>query len=427
MKILVRFNATFNVKSGGFSRFAGASNVEGGVTVDLGRMNKTKEILDGSTMSAGPAARYYGLYRYYDNMKNAGMGPKNGDLTVAGYVLGCGFTFYSQNAGFACDDVFNYEVVTANGDILRANRVVNPELYSALRGGGGSSFGIVTRFDILRFWAKKVWWNHLQFPSSMNQEVMKVYANMTRKGHGFDQKGHSFLISTYSEDFQDFVTDVHIIHTEHDHEHYHRMPGLAEPFQLLRGALKNVTEANGSANFSTRFNEPPGYRNSAWSTSVAVDKPEFLSEILSKWQILDRKLRKIARLSDFKSNIEFQPVSRRMLWAGRRHRHNAWGLTTGSGPMIFVLLSLKWTDATLDNIIDVESKSFIDFVEDRAKQEDQFRGIIHMNYAHPSQDVFGRLNPKSIERLKVIAKKYDPDGALHRLWRGYFKLNRIDV
>ncbi|RFU80300.1 fad binding domain-containing [Trichoderma arundinaceum] len=428
MRVLVRFNSTFNVKSGGFSPFAGASNVEGGVTIDLGRMNKTKEILDGSTMSAGPAARYYGLYRYYDNMKNAGMGPKNGDLTVAGYVLGCGFTFFPQNSGFACDNVNNYELVTVKGDIIRVNRKVNPELFSAIRGGGASSFGIVTRFDIVRFWQKKTWWNHLQFPASLNSEVMDVYGNLSLKGHGFDLFGHSFLISTYSEDYQDFVTDIHIIYTEYDFLHY-RMPGIAEPFQRIRGALKNVTEVNGAANFSSRFNEPPGNRYSSWSTSVAVDKPEFLTEILANWQVLDRKLKGIANVnqSDFKSVLEFQPVSRRMLWNMRRHGHNAWGITTGSGPMMFVLLSLTWTDPTLDRIIEVEARRYIDNIDNTAKQIDQYRGFIHMNYAHPSQDVFGRFNPQSIERLRHVAKMYDPDGALHRLWRGYFKLNRVDV
>ncbi|KAH6603750.1 fad binding domain-containing [Trichoderma cornu-damae] len=426
MKVLVRFNVTFNVKSGGFSTFAGASNIEGGVTVDLSRMNKTKEILDGSTMSAGPAARYYNIYRYYDDHKNAGMGPKAGDLTVAGYVLGCGFTFFPQNSGFACDNVNNYEVVTANGDIIRANRVVNTELFSALRGGGASSFGIVTRFDIVRFWQKKTWWNHLQFPASMNPEVMEVYGNLSLKGHGFDLFGHSFVTSTYSEDLQDFVTDIHMIYTDYDFEHY-RMPGIAEPFQRLRGALKNVTEVNGAANFSSMFNEPPGKRHSAWSTSVAVDKPEFLSEILSKWQILDRKLEAIANPSEFRSILEFQPVSKRMLHNMRRHKHNAWGITTGSGPMMFVLLSLTWMDPTIDHIIDVESRRFIDDIDDTAKQIDQYRGFIHMNYAHPSQDVFGRFNPKSIERLRHVAKMYDPDGALDRLWRGYFKLKRVDV
>lgn len=426
MRVLVRLNATFTVKSGGFSPFAGASNVEGGVTIDLGRMNKTKEILDGSTMSAGPAARYYGLYRYYDDMKNAGMGPKAGDLTVAGYVLGCGFTFFPQNSGLACDNVNNYELVTVKGDIIRVNRVVNPELFSALRGGGGSSFGIVTRFDIVRFWQKKTWWHHLQFPSALNPDVMGVYANLSRKGHGFDLFGHSFVMNSYSEDYQDYVTDIHIIYTEYDFEHY-RMPGIAEPFQKLRGVLKNITEVNGAANFSSRFNEPPGKRRSSWSTSVAVDKPDFLNDILSNWQALDRKLKGIAGTTEFKSVLEFQPVSRRMLWNSRRHRHNAWGITTGSGPMMFVLLSLTWMEPGLDHIIDVEAKRFIDNIEETARNIDQYRGFIHMNYAHPSQDVFGRFNPKSIQRLRHVAKQWDPDGALHRLWRGYFKLPRVDV
>ena len=48
---------------------------------------------------------------------------------------------------FACDTVVNYKVVVANGTIVDANRTNNPELWKALKGGGGH-FGIVTRFDL---------------------------------------------------------------------------------------------------------------------------------------------------------------------------------------------------------------------------------------------------------------------------------------
>lgn len=424
MKTLVQTNATFNVKSGGFSRLAGASSINGGVLIDLARMNKMQIIQDGATMSAGPAVRYYDLYRYWDDIGNIGIGPKNGDLTVAGFVLGCGFSFYPQNTGFACEDVFNFELVTAKGEIITVNREQNEELFSALRGGGGSSFGIVTRFDILRDYSPKTWWRHIRFPASMNQQVMEAYSYMMTKLLGFDKQAHSFLISSYSEHHRDYVTDIHInsFTTEAEQARGHKL-ALAKPFEPLRGALSQITQTSGAANISKLFSEPAGFRRSAWSTSVAVRKPEFLAEILSKWQEMDQKLKGLPNQKDFKSEIEFQPVSKRMLWNTLRSRHNALGLPESLGPMIFVLLSVQWADPAFDDIIDAECKLFIDEIDKTARRIDQYIGVIHMNYAHPSQDFWGHINPTSYDRLMATAAMYDPDRALSRLWRGYFKFD----
>lgn len=423
MRTLVETNATFNVRSGGFSRFAGASSIDGGVLIDLVRMNKTEVIHDGGSMSVGPAVRYFDLYRYWDDTKQSGMGPKNGDLTVAGYVLGCGFSFYQQNCGFACDDVFNFELVTATGEIITVNSRENKELFSAIRGGGGSSFGIVTRFDILRILNDKTWWQQLRFPASMNQELMKAYAYMTKNILGYDLNSNSFLISSYSEEHEDYVTDAYIMSAEIDTDYERGMPRLAKPFQSLPGVLSNITQANAVANISQTFSEPAGFRRSAWSTSVDVDKPEFLAEILSRWQAMDQKLKNLPNQKNFKSEIEFQPLSKRMLWNTLRHHHNALGLPPAMGPMIFVLLSVQWEDPAFDEIMDIECKRFIDQLEETAKRIDQYHGVIHMNYAHPSQDFWGRVNPKSYDRLMAVARKYDPDRALNRLWRGYFKFD----
>jgi FAD/FMN-containing dehydrogenase len=69
---------------------------------------------------------------------------------VAGLTLGGGASFHSGRRGFACDDMLNYEVVLADGSVVNANKDENPRLWKALK-GGGSNFGIVTRFDMAAF------------------------------------------------------------------------------------------------------------------------------------------------------------------------------------------------------------------------------------------------------------------------------------
>ncbi|KAI2768099.1 CAZyme family AA7 [Penicillium roqueforti] len=65
---------------------------------------------------------------------------------VGGFLQGGGISdFLSLHHGLAVDNVLEFEVVTASGDIVLANAIRNPDLFWALRGGGGGTFGIVTR------------------------------------------------------------------------------------------------------------------------------------------------------------------------------------------------------------------------------------------------------------------------------------------
>src|SRR3954471_3283715 len=64
------------------------------------------------------------------------------DVGVAGYVLGGGISWLARKDGLATNSVIGIELVTAEGEVVRASSVENPDLFWALRGGGGS-FGIV--------------------------------------------------------------------------------------------------------------------------------------------------------------------------------------------------------------------------------------------------------------------------------------------
>jgi len=67
---------------------------------------------------------------------------------VAGLVLGGGFGSFSKAYGLAAASLLEAEVVTADGAVRIANACTNPDLFWAIKGGGGGSFGVVTRLTL---------------------------------------------------------------------------------------------------------------------------------------------------------------------------------------------------------------------------------------------------------------------------------------
>jgi FAD/FMN-containing dehydrogenase len=88
-----------------------------------------------------PAASELGL---------AALHGSTGDVSVVGYSLGGGLGWYARKHGLAANRVTAVELVTADGDLVRADADHEPELFWALRGGGGN-FGVVTalEFDLI--------------------------------------------------------------------------------------------------------------------------------------------------------------------------------------------------------------------------------------------------------------------------------------
>ena len=97
------------------------------------------------------------------------------DVGVVGYTLGGGMGWLARKHGMAADSVLVFELVTADGRLVRASASENSDLYWALRGGGGGSFGIVTGMEIQLYPVATVYGGNLIYPASMAKAVMMRY------------------------------------------------------------------------------------------------------------------------------------------------------------------------------------------------------------------------------------------------------------
>ncbi|XLZ70894.1 FAD-binding oxidoreductase [Massilia sp. SR12] len=130
-------------RCGGHS-WAGTSTTTG-VVLNVTQMN-TIQVNANGTAKIGAGAR---LAEVYDALIAKGVCIPSGTcLTVgiAGITLGGGIGILDRQFGLTCDNLLAAEVVTADGRLLTCDATTEPELFWALRGGGGGNFGVATSF-----------------------------------------------------------------------------------------------------------------------------------------------------------------------------------------------------------------------------------------------------------------------------------------
>lgn len=158
---------------GGGHSYTGASTAPGTMVLDLRGLPGEPNFDSGSgNVTVAPATT---LYAVHQALAGAGRAIPTGTcpaIGTAGLALGGGLGADSRHAGLTCDALQSATVVLPSGDVVTASANDNPDLFWALRGGGGGNFGVTTSMTFATFATADSDVVRLDFPPSSAVQVL---------------------------------------------------------------------------------------------------------------------------------------------------------------------------------------------------------------------------------------------------------------
>jgi FAD/FMN-containing dehydrogenase len=259
------------VRGGGHS-VAGACLTEGGLTIDLRRMNAASVDPGARTITVQGGAAWGDFDRACQPHGLAATGGRVSTTGVAGLALGGGSGWVERKFGLACDNLLAVELVTADGRTVRASEDENPELFWALHGGGGN-FGIATELtfrlhEMPAFTAALLFWSPQAGP-----ELTRAYREFVDAAPD-DVGGGVIYLTGPPEEFvpkhlhNQLAVAVLVTYTGPEAEAREAMA----PLLALEPEGEMIAEMPYDE-LQSMLDDPPGYRN-YWSAEYLNELPD---------------------------------------------------------------------------------------------------------------------------------------------------------
>lgn len=169
-------------------------------------MNATSYNPSTNIASLQSGGRWRDVYAELQKKNVVVAGGRDGGVGVGGFLLGGGISFFQAAIGYSCDTIVNYEVVLANGSIINANKTSNPDLFKGLK-GGGSNFGIVTRFDLTAMPSYNMTYTTKTLSNNFSNTLIDVVEGFANQG---PELAADALIALYSYN-STLLPDVYMI------------------------------------------------------------------------------------------------------------------------------------------------------------------------------------------------------------------------
>lgn len=325
-----------------------------------------------------------------------------------------GLSYFSAATGFVCDNVVNFEVVLASGDIVHANARSNRDLFLALK-GGSNNFGVVTRFDLPTFQQGGMWGGGIYYDPSVYPQLVQAFNDFAASSTP-DEKAHIIVATSWSAGRETGVSNIY-------HANPVAAPPSLKPFTLIQPQYFSSLRQDSLLGFTKEQSafSTDGARQLYFTTTFRLDV-QFMLDVRGLWLEALEPLQAVPGLT---LSLVFQPLTRAMLSRSAQLGGNALGLTPDDGPLVITLLNSVHTNPSDDDRIINAILVLIRNIEAAALRKGKAARYRFTNYAYKDQRPLEGYGRQSLALLQAVSRKYDPNAFFQRLVPGGFKLSRV--
>lgn len=386
------------------------------MTLDLGRINTTTWDADTKIAGIGGGSRWSDVYSTLEQYGATAPGSRTSTVGVGGFLTGGGNNFYSGMVGLGCDNIVNFEVVLASGEIVNANNETNSDLHKALK-GGSCNFGVVTRFDMQGFDGYKLWGGQVVYPLNTTDQHITAYVNWVNNITNYPQ-GSAVTFWSYSP----AAGGIIVAQALQDTTEAEWAPAYDE-FAAIEPKSSSTLRIDSHLNMTVELEEPSGYRQ-IWITLTGKNDERFIRKaveaqgtFVANWNATQD--------ADFLNYITFQAMPTLLFEHSVAKGGNVIGMDRETDNAI--LFQMQHMVRTADQ--EAEARTQMVAMHDTLKAYYEEEGVHveweYLGYADGSQSPLSTYGADNIQLIRDVAAKYDPEGVFQTRIPGGFKISNV--
>ncbi|KAI8942887.1 hypothetical protein NX059_000927 [Plenodomus lindquistii] len=406
----------FAIKGGGHNANVGFNNIQNGVTFDMQSLNAVEVARGEQVVRVGAGALWQNVYDTAEKRNLTVLGGRIGVVGVPGFLTGGGVSFFSPERGWACDGVVNFEVVLASGEIINANATSHSDLFAALK-GGQNNFGVVTRFDLKAFPAGPIWGGRVLYGPNATVPLLTAYTQM--KLGTYDPYVAGWVTVRYNHTASTFNPISILWHTKPQLKPGALKDIVAVEPQIMNGMIEApISEHTRNASRNVIANP----QRTVWATTSFNITPTIVLRIHNIWKKHVPEVSQQYAYAKPIAELTFQALP-----APPRNGSspNSFGFLPTDTPekdLLFLQIIFTYESAAADEGFEEALKDFLKLIEDVAREDGVLHRFKYLNFAASFQDPFEGYGSEMVDKLRTVAKKYDPAGVFQKQVPGGFKL-----
>ncbi|KAH8112912.1 FAD-binding domain-containing protein [Phellopilus nigrolimitatus] len=395
LRILGSAQTPFAVKGGGHTSNPGFSSTEG-VQIAMTRFNEVVYNADAGTVDIGPGLIWDDVYSALEGYNVSVVGGRVTGVGVAGFTLGGGYSWKTNQFGLTIDTVQSFELVLPNGTVTTVTSSSNPDLFFGLR-GGFNNFGIVTKFTLKTYPQTDVWGGLIVFTGDKIDALATATSNFN--ANLTDPKAAVIAELNVLEGLAGATLNV-----------FYDAPtppdGIFDEFLAIEPLSKDIsTRSLISLVQSAPSNATAGMRGAFHTVTVEKFSQDLMNVIVNETIFWGANLASLFSTGTFIS-YDIEPFLPSIFSHGSDSAYPA-SRARGLLPLnIYYAWVLETGDAYFHDAI-VQSAATITAAAD-AQGQDIADAALYGNYAVNGTAV-SRIYEGNLDRLQTIRAQYDPD------------------